>query len=239
MKKRLYGCLILLFVIVAAVLISKVLPFELGDSPDALSANRMEAVADNATPKSDIHTGETSDDYILLVNPEHALPEDYEPKELVNLYEQTRHFQLASSDIFLEKEAFEAANLMFLQAENEGINGFILTSGYRNAEKQAEIFAQQQDGTAAKPGYSEHQTGLAFDVTARRDSGGFETTRQFSWLQEHCWEYGFILRYPQGKEDVTGTPYEPWHYRYVGVSAAQMIYENNWTLEEYCASHEK
>lgn len=171
---------------------------------------------------------------IMLVNGSHPIPEDYHPADLVNLYEQKRHFQLAASGICLERAAFEAANRMFEAAEAAGVNGFILTSGYRSAEKQAEVYAAQQDGTAARAGFSEHQTGLAFDVTARRDGGGFEDTPQYAWLIEHCWDYGFILRYPQGKEDVTGTPCEPWHYRYVGEQAAQEIRAQGCALEEYC-----
>ena len=170
---------------------------------------------------------------ILLVNAANPLPEDAEPPDLLNLYEQKRHFLLARSDIFLAREAFEAANRMFLQAEEEDMNGFILTSGYRDREKQAELYAEQQDGTAQPPGCSEHETGLAFDVTAR-SGGDFEATPQFKWLREHCWDYGFILRYPKGKEHITGVAYESWHYRYVGEEAAKLIRDRGWTLEEYC-----
>ena len=171
---------------------------------------------------------------VLLVNADHPLPEDYTPGELVNLYGQKRHFLLAGSEIELAREAFEAADRMFLKAEEEDMNGFILTSGYRSRARQAELYAQQQDGTAQAPGCSEHETGLAFDVTARYDTGTFEDTPQFAWLQEHCWDFGFILRYPKGKEGVTGIAYEPWHYRYVGEEAARIIRQRGWTLEEYC-----
>lgn len=178
-----------------------------------------------------------NDTEILLVNEANALPEGYAPEELVNLYEQKRHFLLASSDIYLEREAFEAANRMFKQAEDESMNGFIITSGYRSSEKQAELYETSEEGTAQLPGHSEHETGLAFDVTARRDDdGGFETTEQFAWLIEHCWDYGFILRYPEGKEHITGITYEPWHYRYVGLETAQAIRESGLTLEEYLYS---
>ncbi len=176
---------------------------------------------------------------ILLVNAANPLPEDAEPKDLVNLYEQKRHFLLARSDIYLEREAFEAADRMFNQAEDEKLNGFILTSGYRSREKQRELYEARQDDTVQAPGCSEHETGLAFDVTARSDTAGFETTQQFAWLSEHCWDYGFILRYPQGREEITGIAYEPWHYRYVGEEAAAVIRRNNWTLEEYCAAESK
>ena len=175
---------------------------------------------------------------IPLVNAANPLPEGAEPQDLVNLYEQKRHFLLARSDIFLTRETFEAANRMFKQAEDEDMNGFILTSGYRDREKQAELYAEQQDGTAQPPGCSEHETGLAFDVTARSD-GDFEATPQFQWLSEHCWDYGFILRYPKGKEQITGIAYEPWHYRYVGEEAAKLIRDRGWTLEEYCLEMSK
>ena len=182
--------------------------------------------ADNAQPLSRAD--------VLLVNAEHPLPEDYQPEELVNLYAQRRHFLLANSGIELERVAFEAADRMFKQAEDEDMNGFILTSGYRSRERQAELYEEAGGNTAQRPGCSEHETGLAFDVTTRYDSGTFEDTAQFKWLMEHCWDYGFILRYPKGKEGITGIDYEPWHYRYVGEDAARVIHENGWTLEEYC-----
>lgn len=173
---------------------------------------------------------------VLLVNADHPLPDNYAPKELVNLYAQKRHFLLANSSIELEKEAFEAANRLFKLAEDEDMNGFILTSGYRTREKQVELYAENTDGTAQRPGCSEHETGLAFDVTTRYDSGTFEDTAQFKWLIEHCWDFGFILRYPKDKTSITGIAYESWHYRYVGEEAAKIIHENGWTLEEYCAA---
>jgi D-alanyl-D-alanine carboxypeptidase len=171
---------------------------------------------------------------VLLVNASNPLPDGFDAGELVDLYSEKRYFQLAASDISLTREAFEAANQMFHQAKKDGVTGFTITSGYRTEEKQQELYNNRTDNTAAKPGTSEHQTGLAFDVTTRSDSGSFDGTEQFRWLNENCWDFGFILRYPEGKEDITGYPYEPWHYRYVGVEIAQEIHENGWTLEEYC-----
>ena len=118
------------------------------------------------------------------------------------------------------------------------MNGFIVTSGYRTYARQAEIFAQSEPGKAQEPGASEHQTGLAFDVTAETN-GGFESTPQYGWLMNHAHEYGFIQRYPANKVEETGISYEPWHYRYVGTEAATIIHKKNITLEEfvkrYCA----
>jgi D-alanyl-D-alanine carboxypeptidase len=114
------------------------------------------------------------------------------------------------------------------------VGGFIVTSGYRTREEQEAIFAAITNGTAARPGESEHETGLAFDVTVMGGSGeDFGSTPQFEWLSQHCADFGFIIRYPQGREEVTGYPYEPWHYRYVGKPHAQTIMAENLTLEQY------
>ena len=197
-------------------------------SVDALSSlleRVREANASAAAKKGDI----------LLVNAEHPLPEDYSPAALVSLYQQKRHFLVARDDLSLEKETFEAANRMFEEAEKQGLNGFIVTSAYRTREDQQRIYQETQTGYAQKPGCSEHETGLAFDVTARSDSGDFADTPQCRWLLKNAWKYGFIQRYPEGKEKITGIEHEPWHYRYVGTEAAREIHRFALTLEEYLA----
>lgn len=171
---------------------------------------------------------------VLLVNETHPLPADYQPDELVLLYEQPRSFQLARSDFYLTRETYEAAERMFGAAAKSGQTGYIITSAYRSREAQEAIYQQSEPGLAQKPGCSEHETGLAIDVTVRRDSGDFGDTSQCKWLLAHCHEYGFIQRYPEGKENITGIVYEPWHYRYVGEKAARAIHRAQCTLEEYC-----
>ena len=173
---------------------------------------------------------------ILLVNDEHHLSENYVPEGLVNLYEQRHSFRLASSDIYLARECYEAMERMFAAAEAENMNGFIVTSGYRDYNRQAEVYAQSEPGKAQEPGASEHQTGLAFDVTAETNSG-FESTPQYAWLCAHAQDYGFIQRYPANKSAETGISYEPWHYRYVGVEAARQIKAGDLTLEEFIAKN--
>jgi D-alanyl-D-alanine carboxypeptidase len=171
---------------------------------------------------------------ILLVNAEHPLPKEYHPDNLVNLYNKKgRHFQLAQDDISVGETVFEAMNTMFAAAQKDGVSGFIITSGYRSRKEQEKIFAATKDKTAAKPGTSEHETGLAFDVAAM-GSRNFGKTPQFKWLSQHCAEYGFIIRYPKGMKKVTGYPYEPWHYRYVGKKHAASIMQRGITLEQYC-----
>ena len=170
---------------------------------------------------------------ILLVNAENTLSEDYRPEALVNLYEQRHSFRLASSDILLTRETYEAMERMFAAAEADNVNGFIVTSGYRTYARQKQIYEESEPGYAQAPGASEHQTGLAFDVTAQNSGTGFESTAQYGWLRAHAHEYGFIQRYPANRADITGISYEPWHFRYVGVEAATRMREKGLTLEEF------
>jgi len=174
---------------------------------------------------------------ILLVNSKHKLPRDYIPEGLVNLYQQRHSFRLASSEIYLARECYEAMERMFAAAEDADMNGYIVTSGYRDFQRQGEIFAESEPGYAQEPGASEHQTGLAFDVTVET-SEGFENTPQYAWLMKNAHKYGFIQRYPANKSDETGVSYEPWHYRYVGEKAAAQIKRRNMTLEAFVAANQ-
>lgn len=173
---------------------------------------------------------------VLLVNDAHRLAADYVPEGLVTLYEQRHSFRLANVDIQLTRETYEAMERMFAAAEADNVNGFIITSGYRDYNRQQEIYSASEPGKAQLPGASEHQTGLAFDVTAE-NTGGFESTAQYAWLCQHAYEYGFIQRYPANKADETGISYEPWHYRYVGVEIATRIHETGQTLEAFVKSN--
>ena len=137
-------------------------------------------------------------------------------------------------------DARALAALRELQAagQSEGFS-LALVSGYRSYQTQKSIYnnyiarwgQEYTDTVSARPGHSEHQTGLAFDVGELKNSYG--ETKEGIWLKENCHKYGFIIRYLKGKESITGYSYEPWHIRYVGVDIATEIMENNLTLEEY------
>lgn len=172
---------------------------------------------------------------ILLVNKNHPLPADYAPD----------YTNGAGQSTSLQGEA-EAAAEAFLAAANAQGNSMYVLSGYRSYNVQASLFANyaaihgeaKANTFSARAGQSEHQTGLSFDVGDAMHSGyNLQTSiDQFpgvQWMMQHCAEYGFILRYPEGKEDITGYQYEPWHYRYVGVEAATAIMASGLTLEEY------
>ena len=172
---------------------------------------------------------------ILLVNKNHPLPANYAPD----------YTNGAGQSTSLQGEA-EAAAEAFLAAANAQGNSMYVLSGYRSYNVQASLFAnyaaihgeEKANTFSARAGQSEHQTGLSFDVGDAQHSGyNLQTSiDQFpgvQWMMQHCAEYGFILRYPEGKEDITGYQYEPWHYRYVGVEAATAIMASGLTLEEY------
>lgn len=178
-------------------------------------------------------------DFLMLVNADHPLPLDWKPDDLVDLWAQhPRHFLLPMRQEYLVKPAFEAANAMFAEAEEAGFFDFEVRSAYRDAERQARIYERsEKDGYVARPGESEHQTGLAFDVSTWH--GPFLSEHNAvhrDWIADHCWEHGFIVRYPKGKERVTGIPSEPWHLRYVGRDVALELRDRDWVLEEWHAA---
>lgn len=143
----------------------------------------------------------------------------------------------------IRKEVAKALEEMLNDAkEKERLNIF-LNSGYRSTERQIEVYnaeiindKNQGKNYVARPGYSEHQTGLAVDLTCRaikfKIEEKFEETNEGKWVMNNAHNYGFILRYPKGKENETGYSYEPWHYRYVGKEVSMYIKKENLTLEE-------
>lgn len=179
----------------------------------------------------------------VMVNKEYGLPEGYAPTDLV--YPEVRFiFSEKIEKRMLRKEAAEALEALFAAAELDGIY-LAGVSGYRSNATQAALFQRyvDRDGEekaktySAVPGHSEHETGLAMDVTssdgrcAAQDC--FGGTPEALWLADHAHEHGFIIRYPENMDHITGYQYEPWHLRYVGVEVASELHANGWTLEEY------
>lgn len=185
----------------------------------------------------------TPESIYCLVNKEYSLPSDYEPDDLV-VPNIDFSIDYESEKKYLRKEAAEAIEQMFTAAANEDLK-IVGVSGYRSYTRQKEIYEKnlKNRGTthtnqySAKPGYSEHQTGLVMDVSC--ESEGYDLQKSFGetpegiWLAENAHNYGFIIRYPEDKSEITGYAYEPWHLRYVGVPMATYLTENNLTLDEY------
>lgn len=169
-------------------------------------------------PKIEVKDGITYVNGILLVNKTYGLPKTYDPK--------------------VNSEALSALKQMQADAKALGLN-IPLVSGYRSYETQEKLYNKyvKKDGEkkantySAKPGESEHQTGLAFDIGSVDRS--FANTIEAKWIEENAYLYGFIIRYPKGKTDITGYIYEPWHVRYLGEKKAKDVYLSGLTLEEY------
>ncbi len=172
----------------------------------------------NEKSNIEVKDGITYVNGVLIVNKKYNLPKDYDPK--------------------VNNEALE--NLKIMQADAKALNLNIpLVSGYRSYATQEALYNKyvKKDGEAvantysAKPGFSEHQTGLAFDIGSV--SRSFEGTTEAKWIEENAHLYGFIVRYPKGKTDITGYIYEPWHVRYLGKEIASKVKQSGLTLEEY------
>ena len=172
----------------------------------------------------------------VLVNKNHQLDKNYIPNDLVKL-----SLICANEDKFLRQEAALNFEEMCLEARKQGYK-IIAVSSYRSYFYQEELYnyyvrtlgEKKALEASAKPGHSEHQTGLVIDIEGSIGKySDFETTEEFIWMKENAYKYGFILRYPKNKKNITGFKYEPWHYRYVGKDVAKIIHENNITLEEY------
>lgn len=200
--------------------------------------SKTEAVEDSASLLSS-----ASENWaIALVNEGHPLDTSYVPAEMTEI----------ESERSVDSRIADDLKQMLSDAKDAGLSMYV-ASAYRSYEKQREVFNNtMQDWisqgysplnaydetkkSVAVPGTSEYATGLAVDIISSEyealDDRQGDTEEQ-KWLMEHCWEYGFILRYPSDKSDVTNIVYEPWHYRYVGKEAAKEITEQNITLEEY------
>ena len=184
----------------------------------------------------------------FLINRDYPLSSDYKPKDLV-----APDIPFSFSDKNLDKRkltkvaATALEELYHAALEEEGLSIYGV-SGYRSYNRQYEIYGtnlinrgvRHTNLYSAAPGNSEHQTGLAIDVSCESVNfslnDSFASTPEGKWLKDNCWRFGFILRYPKDKEAITGYAYEPWHIRYVGIPLAYYLYTNNLTLDEYYGS---
>ena len=192
----------------------------------------ISAPVDVAAPQHDV------DGLLFLVNREWRVSKEYVP--------ETRAAQVTGQLRNMREDAACALEEMFAACKEE--IGVTLTSvsGYRSYSKQSTIYnnklkrvggsKEKADEYVARPGASEHQLGMAMDVGQKDKvnlSASFGSTKGGKWVRENCWRFGFILRYDEGWEDVTGYNFEPWHVRYVGLEAAEALHENPMPFETY------
>lgn len=219
---------------------------EKADAPDSKSTP-----AASTPPEREPATGFSKDQFSLsgpsspwvIVNKKYSLPIGYVPEDL---RVPDVRLRLAPSEEQMQIRKVVEADLkaMFTAAKDENVD-LVFGSGYRSEATQKQFYGQYvaQSGQAAadtfsaRPSHSEHQTGLAFDLTTPDGSCHlqvcYETTTGGQWVKKHAHEYGFIVRYPSGKDAITGYQYEPWHLRYVGLALAAELASKNQTLEEF------
>lgn len=199
----------------------------------ALSATLMDGSMKAALPDQNM------DGTAFLVNREHAISRYYEPV--------TRKVNGPGMSQVMRPDAAQALEDMFAAAKEDGIN-LSIVSGYRSYSKQSTIYSRKKaeqgqeaaDRISARPGTSEHQLGLAMDLAKKGSSQlntAFGKTEEGQWVSAHAHEYGFIVRYLESYEDVTGYMYEPWHVRYVGKPLAKEMYESGLPMETFMSAY--
>lgn len=209
--------------------------------PEALPAAAPASAGTEAGKTMETSARNRSSEYLILVNKTHGIDKDYEPRDLTTANPIVKG---ASQYQKMRKPAAKAFKKLSDAAADKGLT-IKVTSGYRPYSYQKYLFNKyvNKDGRyraeqySAEPGHSEHQSGLCADVSSPSVnynlSQAYGTTEEGKWLTSHAHKYGFIIRFPKGKEKITGYEYEPWHIRYVGKDAAKEIYKQKLTLEEY------
>lgn len=214
------------------------------DSENAGISNFEEKEPEQKQDKTDPETDQrflSTDSVLVIANKKHKLPDGYVPDDLVSLNVAT-----AYGDVQMKQAAADAIANMFSAANQEGIYP-VVTTAYRGEDFQSQLYygyverdgQEMADTYSSRPGYSDHQTGLAADISCSEIgyelSDAFADTNEGEWLKNNAHTYGFVMRYPEGKEQITGYTFEPWHFRYVGVEEATAIYttDPNESMEEY------
>ncbi len=186
---------------------------------------------------SNMKESDLSKNELVLVNKYYKLSSTYVPEGLVQIAEA-----YGGCGQYISELAYNSYIEMYLAMKEEGLE-ILATSGYRSYQTQVTVYnyyfsidGYRADTYSARPGSSEHQTGLAIDI-GRNNAylNDFKYTKEYTWLINNSYKYGFIIRYPEGKTDITGYSTEYWHYRYVGVEVAKEIYNGNITFDEYYA----
>lgn len=189
-------------------------------------------------PFVDAIDSDTTKDIFMIASKLYYL-DKYEPDDLVNVEDGYGIINKSS----LRRFAWDAYKKMADDARNNGLD-FYISTAYRSYDFQNTLYNKYLqtdsqeivDTYSSRPGYSDHQIGLSCDIRTKENAfEKFTETEEAKWLKDNAYKYGFIMRYPEEKENITGYMYESWHYRYVGIDAAEIIYENNITFDEYYA----
>ncbi|MGG0412060.1 VanY-A/VanY-F/VanY-M family D-Ala-D-Ala carboxypeptidase [Peribacillus simplex] len=215
------------------VFIFNILPISQDKIEDQIYEQNDNAATEN-TQKIEITEEQIHQGNLLLGNSEYAVQQAGIKSDIINLFthkELTTGYQLLNSEIKLSEEIAEKFSEMIAAAEEDGVSNFLISSGYRDFDEQNRLYEEMGADYALPAGHSEHNLGLALDVGSTQMK--MEEAPEGEWIEENSWKYGFILRYPANKTDITGIQYEPWHIRYVGLPHSAIMQEMNLALEEY------
>ncbi|MET3196801.1 VanY-A/VanY-F/VanY-M family D-Ala-D-Ala carboxypeptidase [Bacillus sp. OAE603] len=196
--------------------------------------NEIENRNSESTYKKEIAEEQIYQGNLLLVNSKYPVHPESIKSDVINLSNQNelaRDFGVIDNDIYLSEEIAHKFSEMINAAENEGVRNFSITSGYRDFEKQNKLYQEMGSAYALPAGYSEHNLGLSLDVGSTQEK--MAVAAEGKWIEKNAWKYGFVLRYPKDKTNVTGIQFEPWHIRYVGFPHSAIMKEKNFALEEY------
>lgn len=181
---------------------------------------------------TDIHEQVYQGD-LLLVNEDYPVKEPFIRQDIVdaNTVNQSNHYVVLYNNTFVSKHISEPFEKLMKKANEDGVNHFVISSGFRGFKEQQKLYEQYGDGSALPAGYSEHNLGLSLDIGSSQ--GRMEDTIEGEWLAQNVWQFGFVMRYPEHKTHITKIKYEPWHIRYVGLPHSVIMHDNDWVLEEY------
>lgn len=232
MKKLGFLVFSIIFLWAAAV---KIQPYLLPNYNVEIPAN-VETKDDKLNPSSTIPL--TRDQIfqgdLLLVNKQYPVHEAGVKTDIVSLIENeqlVQGYSLLDNDIQLSASVTQKFVEMIQAAKKDGIEHFIISSGYRNFEEQERLYIEKGSDYALPAGYSEHNLGLSLDIGSSQME--MNKAKEGKWLTSNAWKHGFVLRYPKDKTAITGIQYEPWHFRYVGIPHSVIMQKNHFTLEEY------
>ena len=234
MKKRTRTSLLLLAVAVAVAIGSRYAATDGAPSVRIANGTAAESDAGAALVRVAVSKEQPYRGNLVLVNKEHAIRKDGVRTDIVALAERPDLLAgaiLLAADIRMSEDVMRRFADMAEAARADGIDRFVVSSGYRTHAEQDALYAERGAAYALPAGHSEHQLGIALDIGST--AGEMAEAEEGRWLARNAWRFGFVLRYPAHKTDITGIRFEPWHFRYVGLPHSAVMQERDLTLEEY------
>lgn len=230
---------LLIFAICLGVTVFKIVPFFQGEKGVIVNAYNENGILEGKLSSGNIKKVEIPVEQIyqgnlLLVNSKHPVHNESIKSDVININsrkELVKGYRVFNSGTYLSEDIASKFSDMVLDAEEDGVSSFLITSGFRGFDEQNKLYKEMGSIRALPAGYSEHNLGLSLDVGSTQ--GKMEVVHEGEWIAENAWKYGFTLRYPEDKTNITGIMNEPWHIRYVGLPHSAIMKEKNFVLEEY------